>query len=122
MPSKPETRRRQIERLLVAEREELARRVKRDYAPSAPPEGHSQPSENAVDDVAFDLEFHRRQSVFERLAQIDLALARLRNGGFGVCDGCGGPIEQRRVELDPAIRLCLACQSASEKPRRSPTM
>ena len=117
MPSKPESRRRQIERLLLAERDELSSR-----APSAPPESHSQPSENAVDDVASDLEFHRRQSVFERLAQIDLALARLRNGAFGLCEECGGQIEQRRVDLDPAIRLCLGCQSASEKPRRARTL
>jgi DnaK suppressor protein len=122
MPSKPETRRRQIERLLLAERDELATRVKGESAPSAPPVGHAQPSEDPVDDVAFDLEFHRRQSVYERLAQIDLALARVRNGGFGLCDECGGQIEQRRVDLDPAVRLCLGCQSAAERPRRASTL
>jgi DnaK suppressor protein len=122
MPSKPETRRRQIERLLLAERDDLARRVRQELGASVPPESHSQPSESAVDDVAFDLEFHRRQSVSERLAQVDLALARIRNGGFGLCDECGGEIEPRRVEMDPAIRLCLGCQSASEKPHRARTL
>jgi len=43
------------------------------------------------------------------LAQIDAALARLVDGGFGVCTGCGQPIPKARLELRPYVATCVAC-------------
>ncbi|MGH6916449.1 MAG: TraR/DksA family transcriptional regulator, partial [Geminicoccaceae bacterium] len=36
-------------------------------------------------------------------------LERLAAGEYGSCVTCGEPIEPQRLELDPAIPLCLAC-------------
>lgn len=107
---------------LLAEQRELTARVHDGYSPTSPPEAHRQPSESPVDDVAFDLEFHDRQAVSERLARVALALARLDAGTYGICEECGRPIEPKRLDHDPAVLLCLECQSASEKPRRTPTL
>lgn len=45
------------------------------------------------------------------LARIRAALERARRGEYGDCIGCGEEIEARRLELDPAAPLCLACAS-----------
>ena len=34
--------------------------------------------------------------------------------GFGLCDGCGDPIEAARRKACPGARRCLSCQEAHE--------
>jgi DnaK suppressor protein len=46
-----------------------------------------------------------------RLANIDAALARLRDGSYGICERCGEPIAPERLEAMPAVRTCIACAS-----------
>ncbi|HUY05478.1 MAG TPA: TraR/DksA C4-type zinc finger protein [Candidatus Paceibacterota bacterium] len=36
------------------------------------------------------------------------ALARIEKGTYGVCDVCGGAIEEARLEADPAATTCVA--------------
>lgn len=42
-------------------------------------------------------------------ARIARALAKLEDGTYGVCDGCGEPIEPARLHAVPESVLCLAC-------------
>lgn len=44
------------------------------------------------------------------LAEIEAALARLRDGSYGRCTGCGQQIIRERLEVLPAAALCMACQ------------
>ncbi len=37
----------------------------------------------------------------QQLAQIDQALARIENGKYGICDSCGNPIGEERMEAMP---------------------
>src|SRR4051812_49230127 len=55
--------------------------------------------------VAMDVERLRRLE----LARIDAALGRLEAGGYGWCANCGEPIPDARLDLDPAVALCVAC-------------
>jgi len=48
----------------------------------------------------------RRSAERRRLAA---ALARIAEGEFGYCQGCGEPIAPRRLELDPGHALCVDC-------------
>lgn len=48
-----------------------------------------------------------------RLA-LDGALRRLEAGEFGYCTDCGEPIARKRLEIDPAARLCIACAQRNE--------
>src|SRR5450756_2153791 len=41
------------------------------------------------------------------LRDVDDALERVAAGRYGLCDTCGDPIEEDRLEADPLIRLCL---------------
>ncbi|MBA4387152.1 MAG: hypothetical protein C0404_04165 [Verrucomicrobia bacterium] len=66
---------------------------------------------------AFDRQFSlnivstENDSVFE----IDYALRRLDEGTYGVCEQCRKLIEKKRIEALPFVRLCVACQSETEK-------
>jgi RNA polymerase-binding transcription factor DksA len=43
----------------------------------------------------------------DSLDEVDAALVRLREGNFGVCEVCGKPIGEARLEAMPAARLCI---------------
>ena len=47
----------------------------------------------------------------EALRDVDDALEKLERGEYGVCESCGGPIGDARLEAMPAARLCIACAS-----------
>ncbi len=49
------------------------------------------------------------------LAQLDLALERIREGTFGTCRACGRPIGARRLNAVPWSSLCLPCQEAADR-------
>jgi DnaK suppressor protein len=40
---------------------------------------------------------------------VDLALARLGAGTYGVCESCGGPIAPERLDALPTTRTCISC-------------
>lgn len=41
--------------------------------------------------------------------EVEAALERLEEGEFGLCQGCGAPIPQRRLEALPWARFCVSC-------------
>ena len=45
----------------------------------------------------------------QRLADVDAALTRRAEGGYGVCQDCGRPIAPERLAARPAARTCIAC-------------
>jgi len=45
----------------------------------------------------------------DELRRIDAALARLREGSYGTCAGCGSLISDARLDLLPATPFCKAC-------------
>lgn len=45
-------------------------------------------------------------------AAIGLALARLDDGRYEVCERCGGPIAPARLEARPEATTCIACAAA----------
>jgi RNA polymerase-binding transcription factor len=53
-----------------------------------------------------------------RLADVEAALARIDSGAYGVCESCGGPIGEARLEAMPDATLCVACKSSPWMRRR----
>lgn len=45
------------------------------------------------------------------VAQIKLALERVRNGSYGVCAKCMAPIPQERLDAIPYATRCVSCAS-----------
>ena len=48
------------------------------------------------------------------LNQVDLALARLDAGEYGLCESCGEQIGEKRLEALPYATLCIECAERAE--------
>jgi len=46
----------------------------------------------------------------QELRDIEVALARIGDGSYGICIECGGEIGRARLKADPAAMRCLPCQ------------
>jgi DnaK suppressor protein len=62
---------------------------------------------DALRDQAMALETERRRDA--EIYRIDAALKRLIDGEWGYCATCGEDIPAKRLELDPAIPVCVDC-------------
>lgn len=49
------------------------------------------------------------------LGDVERAFRRLENGTYGICEACGKPIEQARLEAIPTARFCLTDQARAER-------
>lgn len=50
----------------------------------------------------------------EALANVEAALARIEDGTYGTCAGCGGPVGADRLEAIPAAALCIDCAATRQ--------
>lgn len=41
---------------------------------------------------------------------IEVALNKIKNGKYGLCERCGRKIDQARIEILPEGRLCMSCK------------
>ena len=48
------------------------------------------------------------------LANIEVALERIRNGSFGICQTCNNKIPMARLNALPYATSCIECQRAAE--------
>jgi hypothetical protein len=57
----------------------------------------------------------RKESLQARLRKVDDALDRLMSGSYGICSNCGGAIDDRRLDIDPALELCIDCRESDSQ-------
>jgi DnaK suppressor protein len=50
----------------------------------------------------------------QMLEEVEHALVRLTNGVYGLCEGCGEPIPERRLRALPWARQCVPCAERSQ--------
>ena len=50
----------------------------------------------------------------EAISEIDDALRRIKNSGYGVCETCGAKVGLLRLKALPFVRLCIDCQADLE--------
>jgi DnaK suppressor protein len=50
----------------------------------------------------------------ESLEEVDLALAKLDDGTYGLCETCGVRIDRARLEALPQAKFCLECRERYE--------
>lgn len=51
-------------------------------------------------------------TLLETLTEVEDALSKLDSGNYGICESCGQPIAEARLEAKPAARLCISCASS----------
>ena len=52
-----------------------------------------------------------RENYRDELDQVDRALGKLENGGYGYCDKCGTEILKERLEVLPWTPYCIDCSA-----------
>ncbi len=81
-----------------------------DWQPKAP--DLNEPTAD-VNDVASSIEAFEENAAVEveleaRLLEVAVALTRMEVGSYGVCRICGAPIEDARLNANPAAPTCIA--------------
>ena len=100
-----------VQEQLIKERKVLLKRVEAERK-KAKPSSMSNPDRA---DLALDYgDRARRLSLLEqledKLADIQEAIDRLKNGTYGICTNCGDAIVPERLEALPYAELCINCQ------------
>ncbi|OGY22047.1 MAG: hypothetical protein A2126_04750 [Candidatus Woykebacteria bacterium GWB1_45_5] len=106
-----------IKKKLLAERKSLQNQlaVYKSEDPLLDPE---QNISNTIDDVITVAEGHdrivaTRLELKQRLVEVNEALRKIEEGGYGVCEKCQGKINKERLEVLPTAKLCLGCETES---------
>ncbi|MFQ5466470.1 MAG: RNA polymerase-binding protein DksA [Thermodesulfobacteriota bacterium] len=49
------------------------------------------------------------------ISKIKEALGRIEDGSYGICDICGEPIDDKRLEVRPVTTCCIECKKEAEE-------
>lgn len=71
-------------------------------------------------DIASEVFEHEKnvsilEQVEAQVREVDAAFERLGGGTYGICEACGGPIGDARLEERPFARFCLKDQQRRER-------
>ncbi len=77
------------------------------------------PADEGTETFVRERDVSLRDQVEGELVEIRRALTRLEQGTYGVCEACGKPIGEERLEAEPATRFCVADEAAFEAELRT---
>lgn len=75
---------------------------------------NNDPADSAVDASENALNSALLETQSRHLAMVEEALHRLESGSYGICEGCGQPIDPARLEVLPEALLCVECKARLE--------
>ena len=100
---------------LLKRREELEKQLQA-FAKSDPhqdfnynsefPEFGDDEEDNAAEVAAFESNLSMEETLEQSLEMINKALAKMENGTYGLCQKCGKPIKEARLEIMPTATRC----------------
>lgn len=64
-------------------------------------------------DRSFELRIRGRER--KLMEKIEEALARIEDGTYGICAGCGEEIALKRLEARPVAKFCIDCKTRQEQ-------
>jgi DnaK suppressor protein len=105
-----------ITKSLLSRRAELRKRLGmelntlRSKTPTATGDSADAAFEHAGEELAFQISALESRE----LSQVERALLRIKQGKYGVCDGCGCKIPVVRLNALPYSTLCIKCQREAE--------
>jgi len=71
--------------------------------------------EEATESLELERRLASEKQIKEQLANIEGALRKFDEGKYGLCEGCGKPIDPARLEALPQAKLCLDCKTIQAK-------
>jgi DnaK suppressor protein len=73
----------------------------------------------AASEYIQSFEFRLRGREKNLLAKVDLALKKIEDGSFGICEVCDEQIGKKRLEARPETSLCIKCKEDQERDERT---
>lgn len=73
----------------------------------------------AASEYIQSFEFRLRGREKHHLTKVDLALKKIEEGNFGICEVCEEPIGKKRLEARPETSLCIRCKEDQERDERT---
>jgi DnaK suppressor protein len=113
-----------FEKLLLDEREKLVGSIRRIEDASRNESGRdhggdlSSYAESGTDNFDLETALNIASGESDRLAEIEEALARIKAGTYGICEGSGKPIPLKRLEVFPAARYTVEYQEELERQQK----
>lgn len=104
-----------LQKTLTARRNELRKRIHGELAGlRAAANASGDAADAAFDNAGEELASQLAELEAKELAQINIALQKIKQGTYGVCDGCSCKIPVARLSALPYSTLCIKCQRESE--------
>jgi len=69
----------------------------------------------ALDSAQDEISSQLAEVESRELTHIEVALERMRDGNYGLCEGCGEGIPMARLQALPYATMCIQCQREAEK-------
>ena len=76
--------------------------------------------EEATESFELERRLALEKRIRDQLADVEHALNKFEQGTYGLCDGCGQPIDPARLDALPQANLCLSCKAKNAKGKLSP--
>jgi len=106
---------------LESERKRLTEQLDQLEASALSPEERREgsPFGKREEEAAETLELENRltleKRITDQLAEVEHALHKFEEGTYGLCEGCGQPIDPARLEALPQAKLCISCKAQQAK-------
>ena len=71
--------------------------------------------EEATETLELEKRLVLEKRLKEQLAEVEHALHKFEEGTYGLCEGCGQPIDPARLEALPQAKLCMSCKVQQAK-------
>ncbi len=95
---------------LEKERTLLLEEIKKDERPESFGDDVDDFEEKTDEAEEFSNQLAKAQDLKKRLDEIDVALSKIKNGGYGICEKCGGEIGDDVLSVNPAAPRCKKCK------------
>ena len=95
---------------LEKERTLLMSEIKQSETPKTFGMDRENPDEETDESEELGNQMAMANDLKSRLDEIDVALGKIYEDKYGICEKCGKPIEKEILDIDPESRLCKNCK------------
>ncbi len=106
-----------FEEKLLARKEQIRKNLEDTYGMISQMRGMELREEGDLAAVATETDIDNAIADQQRreLAEIDIALGKIKDGTYGICEMCEEPIGKARLEVKNFARYCIVCREITEK-------